>query len=361
MKRLHFGLAFASALLLTSCLNKSGDGPIGPSIPPRSLLSGKVQERTITLQDASGKAQSQITEKLGERGELLQRDSSEMSGTTPTLRLSKVYSRDKDGYLTTIATRSITTAGEKKSEERFTYKPYGTGVNLLTAQTTYDSENKKISEITYTYLGLRPESSVETTFPNPTTGQVDKRVIYTQYRQDGVFEVARSYELVPGAKASDPARPRYTQEEWLRRDIYGRPIQREVLFYDTTVDPGKQNLEKPIRLELTVTRYTAYGDEEIHSHSIYTPKKSETPSKPTPLAGKSLPVEASGDGIMPVAQRQPYLELSDLLVYEYRYGSPDKNGFPTRCEVTETRGLKKVKTTTTRTITYRLFPEKKGK
>lgn len=360
MKRLHFGLACASALLLTSCLNKGGDGPIGPGIPPRSLLSGKVQERTVTLLDATSKAVSQFKDTYGEQGELLQRDSSELSGSTPTLRLSRTYSRDKNGYLTSIATREITTGSETKREERFSYKPYSTGVNLLTAETTFDGANNKIAETTYTYLGLRPESSITTHFPHPGGGNATEHVIYTQYRQEGVFEVARSYERVKGANPSDPDHPRYTQEEWLRRDIYGRPLQREVLYFDTKADPGKQDLSKPIRLTLDVWRYTPYGDEELHSHSVYTPKPGSAATTSPTTATASTPVSGS-DGSLSVAERKPYLELSDLLVYEYRYTTADKNGFPTRCEVTETKGLQKVKTTTSRTIAYRLFPEKPKK
>ena len=146
MKRTHFALACASALLLSSCFNKNGDGPSRPSIPPRSLLAGKVEMRTTTLLDASSKAIGRIEETFGKQGERLRRDSSELNGTTPTLRFSKVYHRDKTGYLSSIATHRITTAGEEKREETFTYNPYGEGVRLLTAQTLYDGAKNKLTE-----------------------------------------------------------------------------------------------------------------------------------------------------------------------------------------------------------------------
>ena len=358
MKRTHFALACASALLLSSCFNKNGDGPSRPSIPPRSLLAGKVEMRTTTLLDASGKVASRVEETFGKQGERLRRDSSELNGTTPTLRFSKAYHRDKTGYLSSITTHRITTAGEEKREEAFTYKPYGEGVRLLTAQTLYDGAKNKLTETTYTYLGLRPESSITTTYPNASPGQTTSQVVYTQYRQEGVFEVARSYERVKGANPKDPDRPRYLQEEWVRRDLYGRPIQREVIYFDTSVDPEKQDLNKPTRLELQIWRYTAYGDEEVYSLSTYTPRKDTAPSKPS---GKSLSTEDGVEAVSTTPQRKSYLELSDLLIYEYRYTTPDKNGFPTHCEVTETKGLKKIKSTTSRTIAYRLFPEGKGK
>ena len=82
MKRTHFALACASALLLSSCFNKNGDGPSRPSIPPRSLLAGKVEMRTTTLLDASSKAIGRIEETFGKQGERLRRDSSELNGTT---------------------------------------------------------------------------------------------------------------------------------------------------------------------------------------------------------------------------------------------------------------------------------------
>ena len=127
--------------------------------------------RTTTLLDASSKAIGRIEETFGKQGERLRRDSSELNGTTPTLRFSKVYHRDKTGYLSSIATHRITTAGEEKREEAFTYKPYGEGVRLLTVQTLYDGTKNKLTETTYTYLGLRPESSITTTYPIRSTAR----------------------------------------------------------------------------------------------------------------------------------------------------------------------------------------------
>jgi len=69
--------------------------------------------RTTTLLDASSKAIGRIEETFGKQGERLRRDSSELNGTTPTLRFSKVYQRDKTGYLSSIATHRAHAAPEQ--------------------------------------------------------------------------------------------------------------------------------------------------------------------------------------------------------------------------------------------------------
>lgn len=224
MNRLTYGLVAAGVLLFTSCLDRKGDSPSGPTIPPRSLFSGKVEERTITLQDATGNAVARIVETYGREGELLRRDSLELAAGVATLRQSRVYSRDSQGYLTAITTRRVTSSGEEQEEERFDYLDYSPGVRLVKSQTIYDSSQRKRSETIYQYLGVAIDRSTETTYSYTASGSPTSTILYTQYRQEGSFEVARSYRLVPSTTAGTQPEPCYTQEQWRRRDLYGRPL-----------------------------------------------------------------------------------------------------------------------------------------
>lgn len=350
MNRLTYALALAGILLLTSCLDRKGDSPSGPTIPPRSLFSGKVEERTTTLQDASGKATSRIIETYGREGELLRRDSLELTGGVETLRLSRVYKRDSQGYLTAITTRRVTTGGESQEEERIDYLDYSPGIRLVKSQTTYDGAQRKLTETTYQYLGLEVDRSTEKIYTYPASGSATTEELHTQYRRDGAFEIATTYREVPSATEAGKKELSYTQTQWRRRDIYGRTLQQEVLYYDTTKSGAEQDRSKPLRLELNVWQYNSYGDLDVHSFSVYTPRKTSGATETAPTTPP-----ASSSTTAPSTQPQPYLELSDLLVYEFRYRSADRNGFPTSCEVVETRGLQKVKTTTTRQFGYRLF------
>lgn len=348
MNRLPYALVLGGVLLLTSCLDRKNDGPSGPTIPPRSLLSGKVEERTITLQDATGATTSRIVETWGREGELLRRDSLDLVSGTATLRESRSYERDGQGYLTAITTRRVTASGESQEQERFTYMDYSPGVRLVTSQATYDASGRKLSETTYQYLGLQIDRATETTYSASASGGATSQVRYTQYRQEGSFEVGRTYVLAPSTTAGEAPRPVYTQEQWRRRDIYGRTLQQETLYFAAPSAGEEQRLDRPVRLELNVWQYNAYGDPEVHSYSVYTPRPTSGTTSPTPPP-------ASGSTSAPSSQSQRYLELSDLLTYEYRYSTADRSGFPTACEVIETRGLQKVKTSTTRQISYRLF------
>lgn len=335
----YLALTLAGALLLTSCLNKKNNSPEAPSIPPFSLLAGKVEQRTITLQNAAGQAVGKIIETYGRQGEILQRDSLEVQGGSETLRLRRIYTRSEEGALRTVTTRRIEPSGTTEEVEQLSYMSRSPEVSLLQGQVRSDQSGRKLSETLYTYLGYQLDASTETIYSYPAGGAPQQTVYYTSYRSEGVLEVSRTYTLVPSSEAGQAAHPLYHREQRLRRDLYGRPVEQEVRFFDTSVGVGKQDLTKPRRVELTVLRYNPYGDEEQHAFSAYVhnPGGSESPST-APEGSKT------------------YLALSELFIEEVRYGTLDRQGFPQSYTVTQTRGLDRVKTTTTRSLSYRFFP-----